>query len=320
MTTSIVSQFLINTSHYQGGNTFKYKLPQGRYLKLTNNHSIAVSSCSIYNSSFNIRSAWGNNSIVIFSNKLNIGAIPTSATLKAGNSYTDPISGVTINKTYVQILIEDGYYDVPSLDAYFQHKCQLIGLYLQASDGSSNSYFFECVTAPQRYACLVNLFFLPAVLPSGYLLPSNACFNLGGSNETLQVYFPASNTDYKNLGNILGFKPDTILGENILVESQNLSSQTPMVSPITTYLISCNLVKNEYAIPDDLILQLSLSSSKFGGIIPYTDQPVYVTCQNQQTQTIVISLYDEYGNPLEIKDSQMSFVLSIKEDIQRPSK
>lgn len=323
--TSITTQFILNSSHYFGNNVFKYTLPQGRSIRITNNHSVAVSSCSIYNSTFNIKASWGNNRILLFSEKLILANIPTSSEIRCGNSYTDPVSGLVIAKKYVEFLINDGYWDIPSLDAYFQNKCQLIGLYLQTTDNSSNSYFFEAITNPQRYSCQINCFLIPsAAAPTGYLVPSNACYSLDGVASSLQVYFPSvsDNSKYGSLGRIFGFKKGVTLplDNNILIESQNLSQVTPVVSPVTTYLIGCNLVNNEYSIPSDVILQLNLGDSKFGGIVKYDQQLVYVTCQPQQASSIVITLYDENFNPLEIQDSQFSLVLSIKEEIQRQVK
>lgn len=324
MTSTITSQFLINSSHYKGGNRYIYTLPQGKSIKLTNNHSVAVSSCSIYNSTFNIKSSWSNNKMVILSNQLNLSAIPASFKNK-GNSYTDPISGITINQKYVEIEVLDGYWDIPSLDAYFQQQCQLMGLYLASTDGGSNYYFLEALTNAQLYSCQVNLYLIPSSLPTGYVLPSGACFTLPSTASTLQIYFPSApnNSKYGNLGRIFGFKPDVTLPlspNTTSADSQNLSQQTPVVSPISTYLLACNLVKNDYAIPDDILLQLNLGSSKFGGIVPYNDYPQYVTCQNQMASSIVITLYDESYNALEINDSQFSLVLSIKEELQRPTK
>jgi hypothetical protein len=325
MTSTITTQFLINTEHYQAGtNQYVYRLPQGKAFQLTNNHSVAVSSCSIYNSSFNIKSNWHNNRIVLLSDKLNIGSITATSNIKTGATYTDPVSGISIAKPYVEFIIDDGYYDVPALDAWIQSRCIIIGLYLKTTDNSGYSYFLECLTNPQKYACQLNLYHMPENLPSGYLMPSNACFSLGSPSSTLQVYFPnppiySDKLKYGNLGTIFGFKAQTVLplSGNISLESQNLSNATPKVSPITSYILGCNLVKNNHAIPDDILLQLNLGSSRYGGIVQYNDFPVYVTCQNQMCSSIVISLYDERYNPLDIIDSQFSLVLSIREEIQR---
>lgn len=324
MTTSIVSQFLINSSHYQGSNVYKYTLPQGRYLTLTNNHSVAVSSCSIYNSTFNIRKEWNNNKVVLLFEGFNQNAVEEDDTIKYFSTYTDDVTGVVLGTKCVEITILDGYYDVVSLDAYLQNICERLGLYLQSTNGGQNMFFIQALTNPQRYKCQINLFTIPNTLPTGYMLPSNASFSLPSQASTLQVYFPTvyNNSKYGNLGTIFGFKSGVMLplSGDITTDSANLSQVTPVVSPISTYLLACNLVKNEYAIPNDVLLQLNLGSSKFGGIVPYNDQPIYVTCQNQQTQSIVITLYDENYNALDINDAQFSLVLSIKEDIQRISK
>jgi hypothetical protein len=325
MTTASVSNFLINSSNYRQGSSNQFRYVPKKTLPITNNHSIAINSCSIYNSFFNIKASWGNNKIILLSDKLITANVPLSTGVAVGTNYTDPISGVTINKPYISLTLPDGYFDIQSIDDWLQNRCQLIGLYLQSSDGSSNSYFIEALTNPQVYKCQINLYLLPQTAPpSGYLVPNGACFSLTGVPSTLQVYFPsvASSSKYGNLGRIFGFVPETILplSNNILAKSDNISVVTPVVSPITTVLIGCNLVQNEYSNPEDILTQLNLGDSKFGGIIKYDQQPIYVTCQPQQASYIQISLYDEYMTPLDMNDTQVSIVLSIKEELIRKAK
>ena len=314
------SQFLINTSHYVGGNKYEMKFSAGRSLVLDSESQIALSSISCYNSTFNIRSDWQNNKIIIFSNQFNLAA-NSLVSYSKGNSYTDPISGNVIAQKYIQFTIPDGYYDINSLELYFQNQFQNIGLYFASVNSESNYYFMECLTMPQRYKTSINLFPIPTALPSGFAMASNSCFTLPVAQSTLRLYFPSTTPYYEgiygNLGRIFGFNARVILPLDGVtnVESINLSQICPRVSPISTYIVCCNLVQNNLVIPDNLLQQINLGSSLYGGIVPYTAFPQFVSCQSQNTSSIVVTLFDEYLQELQINDPQFSMVLSIKQRI-----
>jgi hypothetical protein len=317
-TTYTTSQYLINSSHYVPGSQCQYKLrfPQGRSLSLQGDSQVAITSISIYNSTFNIKEYWGNNKLIIFSPQFNLNAATLASYIK-GTNYTDPISGFTKTGKWIQILIPDGYYDINSLELFLQQQFMLMGFYFVSSDGLSNYYFVEALTNPQAYKCQISLFTIPSSLPSGFLMPSNSCFTLPSSGQTIQLYFPSvasNNLIYGNLGTIFGFNQGVVLPLNNIVtaDSINLSTITPKVSPISTYIIGCSIVQNDVSIPPDVLTQLNLGNSKFGGIIPYSDYPIYTSCLAQQCSTITITLYDEFYMPLQLNDSQFSMILSIK--------
>ena len=70
-----ITQFLINTSHYVSGNTYRFNLPQGRTLNLDSNSQIALTSISMFNSTFNVKQSWANNKLIVFSNQFNLNAV-----------------------------------------------------------------------------------------------------------------------------------------------------------------------------------------------------------------------------------------------------
>lgn len=321
-----VMQFLINSSHYVegSGNTFVYRLPQGRSLNLNaNTHSVAVSSCSVYNSTFNIKASWGNNKIVILSSTLNLANLTAYPN---GSTYTDPISGKVINQKYFQITIPDGYWDVASIQSYLEQQMELAGFFFKSTDGSSNIFFLQCNIYQQQYRCGIDLFTIPNAIPTDFMMPTNACFSLPTTTQSPYVYFPEvqSTSPCGSLARIFGFKEGTLLPHNISLpltglvttSTQNVGTECPVVSPISTYLLTSNLIHNPKAIPDDLLLQLNVNS-KFGAPIVFSDFPQFVTAKTQSASELKIALYDERFVPLELQDRQFSLVLSIKEEKEK---
>ena len=115
--------FLINGSHYEGGNKFIYRFTQGKALKLSDNDEVALVSASFFNCVYNIKKSWGNNRFVILSNCLNLdsASLDQDIIVDKGLSYTDPVTLQTINKKYIIIDLDDGYYGIDELNAYFQN-------------------------------------------------------------------------------------------------------------------------------------------------------------------------------------------------------
>lgn len=315
-------QFIINTSNHIYGNVYRLNIPKG--LILTNNHEVCLSSCSFFNSTFNIMSKWGNNKLIILSENFNIDSIVLNSIITdKGTVYTDPINNTVLNRKFVQITIPDGYYDIPSIENFIQNAYVLMGFYLESTDDQSNMFFTEFLTNPQLYKAQINIATIPSVLPSGFRMPTSSCFSLGVSASSPYLYFPVGYTEtYGGIHDIFGFNnqclpytPNNIdRTNNPTIGTENLSIKTPKVSPVTCYVVGCSIVRNDLFNPSDTLTQLSLGQSKFGGIIPYNDYPIFITCENQNTQNITITLYDEFLNELEFQDKQMSLVLTIKEN------
>jgi len=316
---SIIRQFLITSANYvKGTNTYRYNLPSN--VDIGNNDQIAVQCASIYNNSFNIRAAWYNNTYFIFYDGFNLGNIPSQ--FVKGSSYTDPYNpSVVVNKKYVQITIPDGYYDVPTLNAYLMQQCQLIGFYLKGLNNSGNMYFISLLVNPNQYKMEVDMFVIPNGLPTGYSMPSQNAFNLPSTTQTPFLYFPASPSlnskdyVYGSYASIFGFPDSTFFPYSPVTNStgsngnsQTLSTLTPTLNPITTYIFTCNLVNNKYCNPPNLFFQMPINSA-YGDMMVYNSYPIFITARASSYQYIEISIYDQFLNNLVLNDSEFNITI-----------
>ncbi len=126
---------LLNSSDYvaNSGNTYTYQLPQT--YKSQVGDQIGVSSVSMYNSTFNVTAARGNNVIQLIWN-----------------------AGTTTNYTFT---LADGYYSISDLNYFLQQQMILNNLYCTTNGGSQNVYFIELQINAVRYAVSLNLYYLP---------------------------------------------------------------------------------------------------------------------------------------------------------------
>jgi hypothetical protein len=306
------SIYYISTKHYVGGNKYRFEFPSGHNLKLKSGSQVAVASVNIYNSFFNITSGWGNNVFYLFSESLNLNAIP--AGYEKGSSFIDPLTGVTTAKKYVKIVITDGYYDVSRLNYYLQQQLVTIGFYLKNALGE-NMYFYEFETNPTLYKCQVNCLVMPTALPTGFTYPSNTCFTLPATAQVPYVYLPASSSVYGSIATILGFPQGTYLPKQpdntpITVVSENLSTIVPVVSVVSDVIFAINIVNNPLMNPPNSFFSIPVSSA-FGALVSQSYYPVPINTIESPIQSLELTLYDQNYNPLQINDTQFNLGLLI---------
>jgi len=274
---------IINSSNYVvgSGNQFEYKFPNS--VKFEVGDKVGLSGIAVYNSSFNITSEYENNVITIKWN----------ADSQLSFIFTIP----------------DGYYSISDLNYYIQSQCIANNLYVSNSSGQ-NIYFVELVTNPTQYAVSLNLYALPTgsqATTLGYVKPTTATWNYPSIAKCPQVLI--SNP----LGKLIGQETGTFPSTNTVSTSQQyLSIKTPNLNIIDSYILTCSLINNVYAIPSDVFFSVPLTGS-IGSLI--TSNPSSVSFNDIATGTynsIKIRFYDQQFNSLLLRDTQCTILLSIK--------
>jgi hypothetical protein len=194
--------------------------------------------------------------------------------------------------------IPDGYYSVSDLNFYLQQQAILNGLYMTANSGSDNVYFIELVVNSIRYATSLNFYVIPTeseALAKGYVKPTNATWAFPTVAETPRLTFnqPLANPQPTNI--------------------QILSTETPVISPTDSLILTCNLVNSKYSIPSDVFFTLPLSSS-VGSLIAFNNSTlVYNNITAQMFSTLEITFYDQLFQPVFLLDRELTLQLSISD-------
>ena len=275
---------VINSSHYIVGsnNTFLYRFPNTVHFDVGS--AIGVQSLSIYNSTFNIEQRRGNNTLQI---------------LWLGTTYN--------------ILIDDGYYSVSDINFKIQQFCILNNLYLLSNNGNNIIYYVELVTNSVRYSVQLNLYAIPSQAQAtalGYTQPPNATWTF----PVIQIT-PQLNVISQSFGNLIGFVFGTypLTAQNT---TQNfLSTLTPIISPINSYILTCNLLNSKYSIPNNTFYSIPINGSLGTLLSTNISTIVYNAINSQFYNEIVISFYDQYFNPLILHDFDLTLTLAIKESV-----
>lgn len=219
----------------------------------------------------------------------------------------------------ITITIPDGYYSVSTLNEFLQSQMVNHNHYL--TNGSNNIYFIEFLTNSTYYSVEIRLSSLKSIEEFGddVIKPVNATWNLPTNDsdeaiyQTPQINILSNNNFYK----YLGFNPGSLY-EDLTIQPSSTSQYSflndfnPSIDPSFSYLITCNLIKNDLAVPNNVLTSFSTPPGvSIGDNISISTDLVYSTIQPGTYREIVIKLYDQDFNLMKIKDNNMLFVLSI---------
>ena len=275
---------ILNSSNYVAGsgNQFSIAFP-GNGVKFNSGDRIGVASLAIYNSVFNVQASRGNNKITIIWN----AATPVSYT------FTMP----------------DGFYSANDMNAFIQQQCIINNLYMTTNNGSTYVYFVEIATNAVRYAISLNVYALPTTAQAatlGYSLPSNAGWTFPASAQTPQVTI---NTVFGALiGQQAGTYPSAISSTSV----QTISTVTPIISPVDSYILCCNLINSRLTNPTDLLYSVPITVPLGQLITINPSQFLFNDIDANTYSNITISFYDQLFNKLQINDRDVVIQLAIQ--------
>jgi hypothetical protein len=275
-----VSNIILNSSNIvnlnQGNNQLVFKFPSS--VKLSN-HALAVSSISMFYSWFNISTALGNNTF----------------------SYT--WSNGTTTTTY-PVTIPDGIWEISDINGYLQNVMISNGHY--STDTSGNFiYYLEMVINPVEYGVQLNSFVVLATAPAGitYQFPTPT------QNFNPQFIIPAK------FNSIIGFSPNTTLPVTTYIGNDNLSflsTQSPEVQPNPVIYLTSTGINNPYIIPNSIIYSISPNVAVGEQISEKPPQLIFNKILEGTYDRFTFSLLGTDFAPINIKDSNMTFVLEIR--------
>ena len=280
---------VINSSNYVANSTnvFSYTLPQS--VKFTNKSKIGIAGLSCYNSTFNVTATRGNNTV----------------------TFTWP-SATPVTKIYT---ISDGYYSSSDLNYWLQSKMYADNFYVTSNSGTNVIYFYEIVQNAVQYSIQLNSYYLPTAANAttlGYSQPSAATWGYPASNACPQLQF---NTAF---GNLVGLSAQTFPSTAASTNQSIISTQTPIISPVDSYILTCNLINSKYTIPSNFFFSLPLNAS-LGSLVTYNaSSVVYNDIAPNIYTNIVISFYDQLFNRLEMKDREIVLTIAIDDSQEAP--
>lgn len=335
---------VINSSNYVAGsgNTFVYKFPTAT--SFAKGDRVALANVAMTNSTYNISAARGNNTVTILWASLlknDIEKIPS------GTAVT--INGVTWRAEYqnYNFYFPDGFYTITQLNTYLQLQMFNMGMFMTKDNGANIIYFFNIVAIPSQYSVQIQAYALPNIgdqatwaLPVlGDMVPINAIPGLTGAlagttypragasknwwcsdglipanfniNATPQLTLPSS------FSSLLGFTATSFAWNNRVratyaSSATNFNSTTaPQIAPVNSYIMTCSLLNNPYAVPINVFYTIPLSVGIGSLMSIYPSQLIWNDIAPNNYNQITIQFFDQVFNSITLQDPNIVVMLVI---------
>ena len=262
-----------------GNNRLIYEFQQGG-IQFKNNE-IALGTAQLYYSWYNITSANKNNTY--------------------SYRWTNGI-------TYV-VTIPDGNYSIAEINTYLQSVMVANTHYLIETSTGDFRYFIEWETNATFYAVQLNEYAVPTALPTGFTLPVGATWALPAVASTPQVII-ALNSFRDIIGFSAGTYPPAVPQATIY---SILSTIAPQVNPISSLQITCSVCSNPYSSQSRVIYAFGVPETQFGGqILISVPEYAFTKVVDGTYNQFEISIVDQNGSPVQLRDPQISIMLVIK--------
>jgi len=278
---------LDSTNLVQNGynNTWRYEFA-GSSVNFVDTQ-MAIQSVSLYVSDFNIDSlAFGNTTFQI--------EVPTAATTST-----------------ISVTLADGWYSYADINRNIQTALVSAGAYLINSTGD-NVYFIQIEENSTYYACQVDCSPTPTALGT-YTRPATGLYSTGGTGLPTTTRVPRLVINNAAFGKVLGYSTGTYPAAASTTAVSLLSNIIPQVHPTSSYIMRCDIIKNDYVVTGDILAAFDRGDSQIGEIVRY--QPsnyAWVAVHNGPRSAITIRIYNQNDEPVHFRDKSVSIMLLFK--------
>jgi hypothetical protein len=289
---------IINSSDIVAGTNnsiLQYNFAGGG-INLKKGQKIALASLQMYYSTFNITSSNRNNSF----------------------SYTW-VDGIVYN-----VVVPDGFYDITALNNYLRFTMVQNTHYLTTTSGNF-VYLLSLGINPSRYAVQLNCFRISNAIATAnsWSLPVGATWVLPNNIIVPELTVPSTTTS--NFGLVIGFNAGTYPNAVIAgvppaqtqlpaftTDQEFLSTFTPQVTPVSSFILTCSLINNNYAVPNNLIYSFTPQGTIGEQFTVAPNQLVFIDVNPGQYNSFNVQFIDQNLRPVAIQDPTMiiQFVIS----------
>jgi hypothetical protein len=283
--------FLNVNNIVEGSNNSRLNYKFANQLLLKNHNKIALKSINMYYSWFNINeSLYQNNSFQY--------------------KWWDENGELT---QIFDVVIPDGNYSIATLNEFLRKVMFTNKHYLTILNTSTNEidnvFFIELTDNETYYKFQINLGYMPDAgsysTLFGYSQPVGVNWMIPDIGSTPQIIIQSTNNFQKLIGFSPGTYPSTIKNSSERI----LGNLIPQIDPVSTVLMTCNLVTNSYTYPDNLLYSF-VNTSAFGASL--RSEPSILSFSNINAGSYTscsIQFFDQENRPMQILDPQMTITL-----------
>jgi hypothetical protein len=249
--------------------------------------TIALSSITMYYSTPNISVSYNNNSFIY--------------TWVDNNTYNVPIV--------------DGFYEISNLNDYLHQTMLNNKHYLIENSTGKFVWFLTMAVNTSTYKIDVVSYPMNSTLyaPANYSQPSSPGWTVPATNKNPQL-----NVLSNGFRDIIGFAAGTFpTSSTVSVTTTVSSTAIPQVSPLSSYLLKCSLVNNNYSIPNSLIYSFPPAGNFGAQFVVAPNQMSFIDCQVGFYNNITVTITDQNDRGVVLLDPNMTVLLVIDEDAHK---
>jgi hypothetical protein len=238
---------------------------------------------------------------------------------------------VWVDGTIVNVVMPDGFYTLDDINNFLQFTMIGNGHYLVS--GSNFVYLLNWITNPTFYTIELQVFPIDTTIATAnsWTLPASPTWaiptaqaispmiNILNNNFTKVVgfqtgYYPQGAPSYSQAV-ISGTPPAQTQSPAFLTQQAYQSTTSPQITPLSSYVLTCNLINNNYSVPNNLLYSFA-PQGVFGS--QFTIQPnfpAYINVNPGQYQFITLKLLDQNLLPISIQDPNFVIQLIITDNV-----
>lgn len=248
----------------------------------------AVQSISMYNSEYNIDS-------MQFANNTFSLEVPTAATTST-----------------ISVTLPNGLYSYLDINRSIQTALVNAGAYLIDASGN-NVFYIQLSENSVYYSAQFDFSATPTALPTNYVRPATGLYSAGGTGLPATTRVPRVIINNAEFGKVVGLSLGTYPSAPATTASAQLSNQIPQIQPSSSYVVRCDLIKNEYVASGDILSAFDRGDASVGQLISYKpSQYAWMNCHNGSRASITISIYNQNDQKVKFNDTSVSIMLLLR--------
>jgi len=248
---------------------------------------------------------------------------------------------VWVDGTIVSVIMPDGFYTLDDINNFLQFTMIGNGHYLVS--GSNFVYLLNWITNPTYYTIELQVFPIDATIATAnsWTLPPSPTWAL----PTAQAISPMINILNNNFTKVVGFQagyyptgpaggspPSTYppYSQAVISGAPPIQTQTPpyttqqayqsttapQITPLSSYVLTCNLINNNYSVPNNLLYSFAPQGAFGSQFTIQPNFPAYINVNPGQYQFITLKLLDQNLLPISIQDPNFVIQLIITDNVQ----
>ncbi|DAZ94039.1 TPA: hypothetical protein N0F65_001470 [Lagenidium giganteum] len=196
-------------------------------------------------------------------------------------------------------IYQNSYFEYADISNFITQQLILAGAYLIDAQGNN-----------------IDLLATPTSLPTGYTRPATGLHSSGGTGLPT-----ATNTPKIVLSgsfcSVVGFAAGTYPSITQTTNQSFLSTTTPQINPVSSYLVRCNLINNKAMQPPDILTSFSTQGTKVGQLISISyPEYAWISVADGCYYNITLTITDQDFNYVKFEDTSMLITLLIRDKTQ----